>query len=261
MITKQFFGILLVLLATLGLSACDDDNEPQDKVETIKMLISAETSTYQPWGSEGPVDCMLVKEEHESEYKTLGFQGISDFDYEKGYEYTLLVEKRTLINPPADGSNIAYKLMEILANAKVEYIYTIETDAPNPFILSSEGGKYEIPFTCKRKIYKNSILVEDKYAPLKGLRYSEGTNCLLQAMVVKDGEKTGYYKFMIEGIPPYNMKVTPWQYFGIYPADADLLFGPEPEPIYKQLLEQPQTEGEDYFIYPIIWASMGTFDF
>lgn len=261
MITKYFLGILLVFLATLGLSACDDDNEPQDKVETIKMLISAETGTYQPWGSEGSIDCMLVKEEHESEYKTLSFQGISNFDYEKGYEYALLVEKRTLITPPADGSNIAYKLMEILSNAKVEYKYTIETDESNPFILSPEGGNYEIPFTCKRKIYKNSILLEDEYAPLKGLRYSEGTNNGWPAIVVKDGEKTGFYKFTIEGIPPYNMKGTPWKYFGIYPADANLFFGPEPEPIYKQLFDQPQTEGEDYFIYSGILASTGTFDF
>ena len=41
--------------------------------------------------------------------------------------------------------------------------------------------------------------------------------------------------------------------------DADLLFGPEPEPIYKQLFEQPQTEGEDYFMYSVVFMSTGTF--
>ena len=73
-------------------------------------------------------------------------------------------------------------------------------------------------------------------------------------------DKDGLYKFVIEGIEPYNMEGTPWWYYGIYPADADFFSETEPEPIYKQLFEQPQTEGEEHFIYPIIYASSGTFD-
>lgn len=38
------------------------------------MLISDKTGTYQPWGSDSPIDCMLVKEESESNYKTLDFK-------------------------------------------------------------------------------------------------------------------------------------------------------------------------------------------
>lgn len=118
--TKRLLGLLLLILSITGFVACSDD-EPQDKVKTVKMLISDKTGTYQPWGSDSPIDCMLVKEESESDYKTLDFQGITDFVYEKGYEYALWVEKRTLVDPPADGSSIVYKLIDVISKAKVEY--------------------------------------------------------------------------------------------------------------------------------------------
>ena len=91
-------------------------------------------------------------------------------------------------------------------------------------------------------------------------RYNMGTNYGTYTSIIKDGDTVGLYKFVIEGIEPYNMEGTPWWYYGIYPADADFFSETEPEPIYKQLFEQPQTEGEEHFIYPIIYASSGTFD-
>ena len=60
--TKRLLGLLLLILPITGFVACSDD-EPQDKVETVKMFISDKTGTYQPWGSDSPIDCMLVKEE------------------------------------------------------------------------------------------------------------------------------------------------------------------------------------------------------
>ena len=92
---------------------CDKD-EPIDKVEIIKMYVSAETGTYTPWGSEVPVECMLVKEDGDLEYSHLAFGGIQGFDYVRGHEYELEVRKTTLANPPADGSNIAYELLKII---------------------------------------------------------------------------------------------------------------------------------------------------
>ena len=40
--------------------------------------------------------------------------------YKKGTEYTLKVEKTTLANPPADDSNVRYKLIEIIAEQKIK---------------------------------------------------------------------------------------------------------------------------------------------
>ena len=66
------------------------------------------------------------------------------FDYSKGYEYTLLVKKTTLLNPPADASNIAYELVEVLSKVGVEYEYTIEVDGP--FCMQKKK-------ICSRRVY------------------------------------------------------------------------------------------------------------
>ena len=98
--TKRLLGLLLLILSITGFVACSDD-EPQDKVKTVKMLISDKTGTYQPWRSDSPIDCMLAKEESESDYKTLDFQGITDFVYEKGYEYAFRAYPCTWSGSPA----------------------------------------------------------------------------------------------------------------------------------------------------------------
>lgn len=109
---KCIKAALLMLISVLWVG-CDKD-EPIDKVEIIKMYVSAETGTYTPWGSEVPVECMLVKEDGDLEYSHLAFGGIQGFDYVRGHEYELEVRKTTLANPPADGSNIAYELLKII---------------------------------------------------------------------------------------------------------------------------------------------------
>lgn len=110
--TKCIKAALLMLISVLWVG-CDKD-EPIDKVEITKMYVSAETGTYTPWGSEVPVECMLVKEDGDLEYSHLAFGGIQGFDYVRGHEYELEVRKTTLANPPADGSNIAYELLKII---------------------------------------------------------------------------------------------------------------------------------------------------
>ena len=111
--TKNLFGVLMLFLFAVTFISCDKDNLT-DKVEIVKMYVSAETDTYTPWGSETPIECMLVKEEENASYSKLPFSGINGFVYKKGTEYTLKVEKTTLANPPADDSNVRYKLIEIL---------------------------------------------------------------------------------------------------------------------------------------------------
>lgn len=111
--TKNLFGILMLFLFTFAFISCDKD-DMTDKVETIKMYVSAETDTYIPWGGVTPVECMLVKEEGDSSYSKLRLNGIEGFVYKKVFEYTLKVEKTTLANPPADDSDVRYKLIEVI---------------------------------------------------------------------------------------------------------------------------------------------------
>lgn len=127
--TKCIKAALLMLISVLWVG-CDKD-EPIDKVEIIKMYVSAETGTYTPWGSEVPVECMLVKEDGDLEYSHLAFGGIQGFDYVRGHEYELEVRKTTLANPPADGSNIAYELLKIIND--------IPPVTPKPYELPEEA--------------------------------------------------------------------------------------------------------------------------
>ena len=113
--TKSLFGILMLFLFTISFVSCDK-NELTDKVENIKMHVSAETGTFIPWGSETSVECMLVKEEGMLEYSHLAFGSINGFEYVHSHEYELEICKTTLANPQADGSNIAYSLLKIISD-------------------------------------------------------------------------------------------------------------------------------------------------
>lgn len=86
----------------------------QDKKENIRLLVSAETSTYHLWYTDQPIECLLVKENNEETFKKIGLKEIEGFTYEKGHEYLLEIEKTTLANPPADASNIRYKLLKVV---------------------------------------------------------------------------------------------------------------------------------------------------
>ena len=62
----------------------------------------------------------------------------------------------------------------------------------------------------QKKKYVAGEFTEEEYAPLKGLRYNMGTNYGTYTSIIKDGDTVGLYKFVIEGIEPYNMEGTPW---------------------------------------------------
>ena len=115
--TAKLTALAIALLCAVGLAGCNKAKE--DKIETVRMYVSAETGTCTPWGSDGPVECMLVMEEGADTYTNLVFGGISGSTYEKGHEYVLQVEKRTLADPPADSGNVKYKLLEILEDKPV----------------------------------------------------------------------------------------------------------------------------------------------
>jgi len=118
----NFAGLFIILFSVICFAGCSDDDESQDKVETIKMYVSSETGTYYDlFDSEQacPMECMLVREEGQSDYDTIALSAIEGFTYEKGYEYTLMVKRTTLANPPADGSSYVYALKKIVKRTKV----------------------------------------------------------------------------------------------------------------------------------------------
>ena len=127
--------VALVVFVVAGCSA--DDDEKGDIVKVISMSVSEKTGiTYDLFdtNAEFPIECMLVKEEGgDGQWKSLVFGAIDGFTYEKGHAYELKVRKTILANPPADGSNCRYKLIEILEDRTVT-----EPETPEEPIVNSE---------------------------------------------------------------------------------------------------------------------------
>lgn len=68
-------------------------------------------------GGAGPMKCMRTRGAEAEEW-TLFYSSIEGFTHEAGHVYELRVEKRTDANPPADGSSIRYRLLEIVKKQK-----------------------------------------------------------------------------------------------------------------------------------------------
>lgn len=61
-----------------------------------------------------PQKCLRIRRADNATWENL-FSGIEGFEHEEGTRYELSVELIPVENPPADGSSIRYKLVEILA--------------------------------------------------------------------------------------------------------------------------------------------------
>lgn len=119
----------ILFIACILLTGCNN-NEPEtkDKTSTIMLYVDSHMEDMMLLG--GWSECLRVKEEKESEwYKHTGIVG---FDYEKGFQYQLKVEKTTLSNPPADGSSVVYRLLEVVSKKfdgyNISFKYHIEAE-------------------------------------------------------------------------------------------------------------------------------------
>ena len=114
----RILSYLMVCMAFISLSSCLDDDEPKkDVTDEISMTVSSETGMMNPWGSEVPFECMLMKsDDNPDEWKKLAMDAIKGFTYQKGHEYELRVIRTILGNPPMDGSDRTYSLVKILSD-------------------------------------------------------------------------------------------------------------------------------------------------
>ena len=152
------------------------------------------------------------------------------------------------------------KIPLIIDKGKLTFVYKIHSEQ-NPFVLPAEGGKFELPFICKKQTYLNDQFIEETYSSLNGLRFKTiSTGNVWFLTVRKDGEKIGFYKFTFVGEGPYNQKTDPECYFNIYTHDANLITD-NPTEIFRQDFIQPQTPGEDYYKPSRSSYKHGTFDF
>lgn len=116
-------SLLLWAIVPLLFVSCLSEKEPHDWSETVEMEVSSQLGEYRCWGMEpadAPLPGIQVRQASESDWQVLPLTGIERFDYEEGYAYRLKVEKTHLANPPADASNVRYKLLEVLSKQAAE---------------------------------------------------------------------------------------------------------------------------------------------
>ena len=111
-------SLLLWAIVPLLFGSCLNDKEAHDWSKTVEMEVSSRLGEYRIWGMEPTDEPLLgiqVREVSESDWQVLPLTGIEGFDYKEGYAYRLKVKKTHLANPPADASNIRYKLLKVLS--------------------------------------------------------------------------------------------------------------------------------------------------
>ena len=113
--------ILSALCVTAIITSCDKDT-PEDWSEVVKLYVDAELGVYRPWGhpeDAEPLDGLKIKERKDADWEIIPMDGIDGFTHSLGWKFYLEVEKVHLANPPADASNIRYRLIKIVEEQKV----------------------------------------------------------------------------------------------------------------------------------------------
>lgn len=66
---------------------------------------------------EAPMKCLQVRAAESEEWRNL-YAPIEGFEHEAGHAYELRVEVTQVANPPADGSSLRYRLLEVVSKQK-----------------------------------------------------------------------------------------------------------------------------------------------
>lgn len=111
-----FPKIIILSYLFSAISSCDNATEIQDGNEIRTVYVDSQLVDCQ---GVGPQTCMLFKENLTDEW-TYFYDRITGFTYESGFKYILKVAITTVPNPPADGSSLAYSLVEIIAKEKAK---------------------------------------------------------------------------------------------------------------------------------------------
>lgn len=107
--------MLLTAPAVLLYTACNDSTGPERELLTLQ--VAAQTVSCQ---GEAVQQCYLVRQKSSEEWGNF-YAPIEGFEYEPGYEYTILVLRMPLANPPMDGADSVYRLIRILSKERVAW--------------------------------------------------------------------------------------------------------------------------------------------
>lgn len=88
---------------------CADLFAPEEDVLTLDVA-----SALVPCQGEFPTECYRVRRQPDTNWTLFFYGSIEGFDYETGFEYTIRVARRSVLNPPADAPGYAFRLLSIL---------------------------------------------------------------------------------------------------------------------------------------------------
>ncbi len=124
---KRLLGTA-VILSTLVLAACGSDATQAGDAATASSSVTSVDSTspalLRLWIQPDTVECigeavqqcMQVSEAEDGAYLNF-YDAIEGFTFEAGTSYVIDVEITTVEDPPADGSSLAYRLVEIVESS------------------------------------------------------------------------------------------------------------------------------------------------
>lgn len=148
-------------------SGSDYIDKTKDWTEVVTMVVSSEIGTV--YGMEGiPSEGMMVKEEGKKDWNPKYFCEIDGFEYVRGFEYRLKVEKTHLVNPPQDASSVRYKLLEVLSEEFRLGEGYVMSDGYIYYGATSYHDGYSTPITKKQDEH---YLIIDKSEKTNALTY------------------------------------------------------------------------------------------
>ncbi|MDB4884429.1 MAG: heat-shock protein HslJ, partial [Gemmatimonadetes bacterium] len=106
------------LVVTLGVMACASHAPSRDTAGTNAVRVTLEVDAHRvPCTGEARTRCLRVRVPPDTAWRFF-HDPIEGFAFEEGYRWRLDVERRSVANPPADGSAVAYRLVRILSKER-----------------------------------------------------------------------------------------------------------------------------------------------
>ena len=101
--------IIIIYFSTIS---CEKEDH-SDRTVVVTAIVYHKYIDYTIFPGTTTIKGIKIKETNSTEWISL--PEIEKFDYVENHEYQVRLQKTYLANPPQDGSNIVYKLDEILS--------------------------------------------------------------------------------------------------------------------------------------------------
>ena len=163
---KRVFLLLAVLFLLTTSFSCNKSNPDKTTdtdIEIITLYVNSELGVYNDGESGLQLDAMMVREDEDAEWSIRTLNSIAGFEYCRGFEYELKVEKSHIENPAEGAASIEYKLVEVLSEEfKLGEGYVMSDDYIHYGPTSNDGEEHRETITKAEGEYYIAILKSKK---------------------------------------------------------------------------------------------------